>query len=204
LIPYHNPYKGKLNNLTTKFYDDTYNNAYNDENNICNDDQYESDDEPYDIDEVFGNRNESIEGLNPGFNPTKILSSIDRNNVILPCYAELQGKCPSPSNCKFSHDVKLLQKTWSEKQEELNRSRYRPAMGQLPKNNTPLTPLRSITTEEGGQVSIPTNNNSNEMNHHLDRNPTASFADQQPKSTPELYKGRVTGDNASCRRQGTQ
>jgi hypothetical protein len=49
----------------------------------------------YNIDEVFGGRNESIEGFNPGFNPTKH-SSIDRTPIqtkIPQHAAELQGKC---------------------------------------------------------------------------------------------------------------
>jgi hypothetical protein len=181
IVPYNNPHNNnRVNNLYNAI-----------DENILDDYDFDDDDcnISYDLDEVFGQRPDFIEGENPFFNPTRILSSIDRNIDSLPCYAELQGKCLNKQTCKFSHDAKLLQKTWSEKWEELNRSRYRPAMGQLPKNNTPLTPLRSITTEEGGQVSTPTDNNSNEMNHHLDRNSTVSFADQQSRNTPELSKG---------------
>jgi hypothetical protein len=197
LVPYHNPYQGKLNNLTTKSYHNTYNidkynddnDEYNDNNDKYNDDNYDSTDEIYDLDEVFGGRNESIEGLNPGSNLTSTLSSIDRNNTpILPCFAELKGKCLTPQTCKFSHDFKILQKSWKDRQEELNNSKYRPN-----RNNTPqggvATPLRSITTEEGQQVSISLDNNSNEINHHFDRNQNVSFADQQARGIPDLSKG---------------
>jgi hypothetical protein len=210
LTPYHNPYQGKLNNLQTSSCID----IYNDDNDEYINNNYDSGDDIYDIDEVFGGRNESIEGLNPGFNPTQILSAIDRNNdsnvSSMPCYAELQGKCMNRQMCKFSHDPKLLQRTWSEKQEELSRSKYRPTAGPPFKNITPLTPLRSITTEEGGQVSTYDNNNPNENNHHHDRNKTGSqknrlsvlfhdndvqnmfhqvpVADQQPRRIPELSK----------------
>jgi hypothetical protein len=212
LTPYHNPYQGKLNNLTTSSYFDNYNDdVYINDENI--NDNYDNDDVLYNIDEVFGGRNESIEGLNPGFNPTQTLSSIDRNTDSikdsLPCYAELQGKCLDKKTCRYNHDPRLLQRTWSERQEELMRSKYRPTAGP-PYRNTPLTPLRSITTEEGGQVSIYDNNNPNENNHHHDRNTTGSqknrlnalfhdndvqnmfhqvpVADQQPRRIPELSK----------------
>jgi hypothetical protein len=186
---YHNPYQGKLNNLTNNYSDDdnyNHNDNKNEYNNF-NDDDY---DNIYDLDEVFGGRNDSIKGLNPGSNLTNTLSSIDRNNPpVLPCFQELQGNCPNGHTCKFSHDFKILQKSWKDRQEELNNSKYRPN-----RNNTPqggaATPLRSITTEEGQQVSTSLDNNSNGTNHHLnDRNSTISFADQQPKTTPELYKG---------------
>jgi hypothetical protein len=95
-----------------------HNNKYNDDDDEHNDDynddygEYnEYNDDCYDIDEVFGGRNHSIEGHNPGYIVKHTLSSIDREVANLPFYAELQGKCPSPSRCRYSHDVKLLQKT---------------------------------------------------------------------------------------------
>jgi hypothetical protein len=43
-----------------------------------------------------------------------------------------------------------------------------PSKLQSPMASRPLTPLRAITTEEGGQISIFDNNNTNKLNHHLD------------------------------------
>jgi hypothetical protein len=154
----------------------------NHHNNEYNDDYDEYNDDCYDIDEIFGGRNDSIEGHNPGYNVTNTLSSIDREMTKLPCCAELQGKCPSPNICKCSHDIKLLQKTWSEKLEELNKLKYRPSLTHLPRASTPLKPLRSIITDEGGQVTIFEDNNTNELHHHLDRNSTVSSGDQRPKN----------------------
>jgi hypothetical protein len=60
----------------------------------------------------------------------------------------------------------------------------------FPRTNTPLTPLRAITTEEGGQVSNINNNNNNEINHHHDRDLAASSGDQRQKNAlPEPSKG---------------
>jgi hypothetical protein len=162
LVQYHNPHRRKLNVLSKNH----HNNEYNDANDEYNDDYDKYNDDCYDIDEVFGGRNDSIEGHNLGYNVTNTLSSIDREMTKLPCYAELQGKCPSQSTCKYSHDIKLLQKTWSEKLEELNKSKYRPSLTHLPRANTPLKPLRSITTEEGGQVSIFEDNSTNKSLHY--------------------------------------
>jgi hypothetical protein len=169
-----------------------HNNKYNDDDDEHNDDYDEYNDDCNNTDEVFGGRNHSIEGHNPGYNVINTLSSIDRDMTKLPCYAELQEKCPSPSSCKFSHDFKLLQKTWSKKQEELNNSIYRPSITLLPRANTPVKPLRPITTEERGQVSTSEDNNTNELHHHLDRNSTVSSGDQRPKSALlEPYKGKA-------------
>ena len=127
-VQYHNPHQRKLNVLS----ENHHNNEYNDDNDEHNDDYDEYNDDCYDIDEVFGGRNHSIEGHNPGYNVKHTLSSIDREVANLPCYAELQGKCPSQNTCRYSHDVKLLQKTRRETLEELNESKYRP--GESPKH----------------------------------------------------------------------
>jgi hypothetical protein len=184
LVPYHNPYKGKLNNLSENIYDNEY--IYDDYEQ--NDNNYDNNDDIYDIDEVFGGRNDSIEGSNPRVNVTKTLSSIDRTDALLPCFAELQGKCQN-SQCKYSHDTKLLQKTWTEKLQELNNSKYRPAISQPLRSNIPLKPLRSITTEEGGQVSKNYDDISNKTPHHNDRNSLVQFTDQELKTSPEPSKG---------------
>jgi hypothetical protein len=89
LVQYHNPHQRKLNVLSKNH----YNNEYNDDNDEFNDDYDEYNDDCYDIDEVFGGRNDSIEGHNPGYNVKNTLSSIDREMINLPCYAELQGIC---------------------------------------------------------------------------------------------------------------
>jgi hypothetical protein len=183
-VQYHNPHQRKLNVLSKN------NNEYNDDNDEYNDDYDGYNDDCYDIDKVFGVRNDCIEGHNPGYNITNTLSSIDKEMTKLPCHAELPGKYPSQSTCKYSHDIKLLQKTWSEKLEELNKSKYRPSLTHLPRANTPLKPLRSITTEEGGQVSIFEDNNTNVLLHYLDRNSTVSSGDQRPiKALLEPSKG---------------
>jgi hypothetical protein len=79
LLPYHNPYNKKLNNI----YDD-------DIHNDNNDDDFEN---LYDIDEVFGSRKECIEGTNPGINVTSTyLSSLDRKTSDLPCQQEIVEK----------------------------------------------------------------------------------------------------------------
>jgi hypothetical protein len=117
LVQYHNPHQRELNVLSKN----RHNNEYNDDNDEHNDDYDEYNDDCYDIDEVFGGRNDSIEGHNPGYNVKNTLSSIDREMTNLPCYAELQGKCLSPNTCRYSHDIKLLQKTWSDESEELNK-----------------------------------------------------------------------------------
>jgi hypothetical protein len=177
LVQYPNPHQRKLNVLSKNH----HNNEYNDDNDEHNDyDEYN--DDCYDIDEVFGGRNDSIEGHNPGYNVKNTLSSIDREMTNLPCYAELQGKCLSSNTCRYSHDIKLLQNTWSDESEELNKSKYRPSATHFPRTNTPLTPLWAITIEEGGQVSIFDNNNTNELNYHLDTVSAASSEDQQQKS----------------------
>jgi hypothetical protein len=200
LVQYHNPHQRKLNVLSKNH----YNNEYNNDNDEYNDDCDEYNDDCYDIDEVFGGRNDSIEGHNPGYNVTNTLISIDRDMTKLPCFTKLQGKCQSPA-CKYSHDFKLLRKTWSEKQEEQNNSRYRPLITHLPRANTPLKPLRSITTEEGGQVTTFEDNNTNELHHHLNRNSIVSSGDQRPKSALlEPSKGGATGEYSSYRDQGTR
>jgi hypothetical protein len=194
LVPYSNPYHRKLNNI----YDDqlTHNDkiSYNDQQSYNeHDDSYNDD---YDLDEVYGCKNEAIEGSNPGTNSTNTLSTdetgtlnaIDRTDATLPCFAELQGKCMTVQ-CRFSHDIKLLQRTWSEKQQELNKSKYRPAMNQPLGSNTPLKPLRSITTEEGGQVSNTFDNIFNETHHQNDRNSGVQFADQGTRASPAPSKG---------------
>jgi hypothetical protein len=186
LVPYSNPYHRKLNNM----YDDQFSHndkiSYNDQRSYNEHDDLYNDD--YDLEEVYGCRNEGIEGSNPGSNITNILSAMDRTDAMLPCFSELQGKCTSQL-CRFSHDIKLLQRTWSEKQQELNNSKYRPAMSQPPGSNTPLKPLRSITTEEGGQVSNTYDNIPNETPHQNDRNSSVQFADQGSRTSPEPSKG---------------
>jgi hypothetical protein len=84
LVPYYNPYQGKLNNLSTTSYIDNY----NDDNDEYINDNYDSGDDIYDLCEVYGNRNENIEVLNMGSNLTNNLSLIDRNDSDFPCHAE--------------------------------------------------------------------------------------------------------------------
>jgi hypothetical protein len=102
LVQYHNPHQRKLNVLSKNH----YNNEYNNDNDEYNDDCDEYNDDCYDIDEVFGGRNDSIEGHNPGYNVTNTLISNDRDMTKLPCFTKLQGKCQSPA-CKYSHDFKF-------------------------------------------------------------------------------------------------
>jgi hypothetical protein len=194
LVPYANPYHRKLNNLYDDQFTHNYKISYNDQQSYNeHDDSYNDD---YDLDEVYGCKNEAIEGSNPGTNSTNTLSAdetgtlnaIDRTDATLPCFAELQGKCMTVQ-CRFSHDTKLLQRTWSEKQQELNKSKYRPAMNQPLGSNTPLKPLRSITTEEGGQVSNTFDYISNDTHHQIDRNSGVQFADQGTRASPAPSKG---------------
>jgi hypothetical protein len=55
-------------------------NMYDDDRNLCN------------IDEALFNRNDSIEGSDPGSNVTKINSSIDRNNLTKQIVHSLQKR----------------------------------------------------------------------------------------------------------------
>jgi hypothetical protein len=141
LVPYNNPYHKKLNNIYNndifhENYDDTYVN---------------SDDDNYDIDEVFGNRSKQIEGLNPGSDVITYFSLLDREASVLPCHAELEGKCSTP---------------------------YTPSYD---------TPLRSITAEEGGQVSTPNISNTNNTQYYInDREGHVAFVEPSDRTMPEL------------------
>jgi hypothetical protein len=80
LVQYHNPHQRKLNVLSKNH----HNNENNDDNDEHNDDD-EHNDACYVIDEVFGGRNHSIEGHNPGYNVKNTLSSIDREITSMLC-----------------------------------------------------------------------------------------------------------------------
>jgi hypothetical protein len=166
ITPYNNPYHKKLNNM--------YNDDYDELDN-------------YDLDEVYGNRNESIEGLNPGSDVTTYLSSLDRELSILPCHAELEGKCePGGKPCRYSHDPHILQREWKLKMDRLQASKYRNTIKAPASPYTPLyppqvqkrdTPLRAITAEEEGKVSIINNTQTNDITYsNNDREGNVTFA----------------------------
>jgi hypothetical protein len=191
ITPYTNPYHKKLNNI------------YND--NLYGDDNDEYHEDNYDLDEVYGNRNESIEGLNPGSNVTTYLSSLDREASILPCHAELEGKCETGGKpCRYSHDPQVLQREWKLKMDRLQASKYRTTIKAPATPYTPSyppqvqkrdTPLRSITAEEEGKVSTPKDTNNNDILYsNNDREGHVAFAEHPDKpKTDSAWKGDSRG-----------
>jgi hypothetical protein len=199
IIPYKNPHEGRLNNLYNNkscdvYYDqcdiddcNTFRQNYynnNDENDITNDTDFDNTcdtEDYYDIDETFGNRSNSIEGFNPGFNLTNNLSYVDRDSEAKPkqvCFDELYGKCSLGRECRFSHDFKDLQKEALRRQAALATCKYLPKVTNTPfaPPRTALTPtsilkrdttLRAMGTVEEEFNSKVSNNNSNNTNTFL-------------------------------------
>jgi hypothetical protein len=176
IIPYHNPHNGRLSNINDWIETDR-NTDLSTSTNTDDGDDFEL----YDIEEVFGNRNESIEELNPAINVTNNLSNINRNNLDLPCSSELVGKCQAGKSCKYSHDFKILQAAWKSRTEELKFSRYKvtpgPSGPYTPVNPPQImrrdAPLRSMSIIEEGQVRNTPTNNYNDNN----RGKAISFSD---------------------------
>jgi hypothetical protein len=194
IVPYSNPHQGRLNNITD----------YNSEFYNNNDEYDESDDdtsECYDLDEVYGNRNEIFEGNSPGHNVTNTLYNLDRNTKDMPCFREVRGQCKDGKMCKFSHDPRLLTKSYMDSIEELKASKYKPTSGaytssnppQIMKRDSSFRALKSI--EKEGQVSNNNNIDISNTNNNTNNNRLSyiQFLDQQTKEDQE---GPVHGSSA--------
>jgi hypothetical protein len=150
MIPYKNPHEGRLHYMAdSQVYDDYYSkcdiddydeyrrdlhrfpsnsNSVYDKYNDYNEHVLSSDSDCYDIDEVYGNRHDSIEGISPGFNVTKNLHNINNSDSTssLPCFDEIEGKClKGAKECKYSHNTIVLEKEWTRRNQVLQRSKYR-------------------------------------------------------------------------------
>jgi hypothetical protein len=97
--------RAKMNSSDVKTGMNSVTKSFN-SNNFSNDDNHDSSDEIHDIDEVFGGRNNFIEGNNPGSDITNNLSLIDKETAVRStvnidpekifddlCHAELEEKC---------------------------------------------------------------------------------------------------------------
>jgi hypothetical protein len=180
MVPYRNPHEGRLhymaesqvcndyyNRCDIDDYDeyrrDLHNNASNEssvyDKYIDNDEHnVSSDNDCYDIDEVYGNRPDYIEGISPGFNVTNNLNNINNLDPTssLPCFDEIEGKClKGARECKYSHNVVILEKEWVKRKQILNKSKYAPReQRQHNHQNVPTSimkrdpTLRAISTAE--------------------------------------------------------
>jgi hypothetical protein len=119
-----------------------------------------SDNDFYDIDEVYGNRPDCIEGISPGFNVTNNLNNI--NNIdstsSLPCFDEIEGRClKGARECKYSHNVATLEKEWARRKQILSKSKYAPREQRqhMPTSIMKRDPsLRAISTAEVSDIYI--------------------------------------------------
>jgi hypothetical protein len=144
LVPYQNPHEGRLHSLRdSQVCDDFYNRCDVDDYDeyVRNLHEYESynntnydnndkniDDNAYDYGEIFGNRPESIEGISPGYNVTQNLNAIDNiDSRNFPCFDELNNRClKGAKDCKYSHDVKDLQREAIKRYQDAEKSKYLP------------------------------------------------------------------------------
>jgi hypothetical protein len=82
----------------------------------------------YDYGEIFGNRPEPIEGISPGYNVTQNLNAIDNiDSRKFPCFDEINNRClKGAKDCKYSHDVKDLQREAIKRYQDAEKSKYLP------------------------------------------------------------------------------
>jgi hypothetical protein len=160
LVPYKNPHEGRLHSLESQvcdeFYDkcdvDDYDDyirnlhdyeSYNKNDNVNNNNNV--DDNSYDYEDVFGIRPDSIEGISPGFNVTRNLNAIDNvDSKKFPCFDEINNRClKGAKECKYSHDVKDLQKEAIKRYQDAEKSKYLPREYRVnSQNNIPTTILK--------------------------------------------------------------
>jgi hypothetical protein len=159
LIPYNNPHNNRVSNIFNNADDKIVDNVDDSEDDITDDHDYN----PYDMDEIFGQRPEQIEGDNPYCNVTNSLSYIDKKESKTdkdrPCWMDLNGECTAGRDCRFSHNPKLLQEEWTIRSTKLQGSRYKPSSPSQHPSFSPKilqrggAPLRSLSTIEEDQVS---------------------------------------------------
>jgi hypothetical protein len=160
MIPYKNPHEGRLHSLESQVCDEFYDKcdvddydeyirnlhdyeSYNKNDNVNNNNDV--DDNSYDYEEVFGIRPDFIEGISPGFNVTRNLNAIDNvDSKKFPCFDEINNKClKGAKDCKYSHDVKDLQKEAIKRYQDAEKSKYLPREYRVhSQNNIPTTILK--------------------------------------------------------------